>query len=155
MAWDEWEQLKTAAGERHTTQTRLNQLPADQGGTSSGGSGGGAGDLRSDKAAWTKAGEGVGSLRGNITKALTELEDGQKGLGKDSGCLTAVTQQDVYDSWKRYVKAVGERCGALAAVLTKAGNDQLKTDEAIEAEIARLKSGYQDTPAVDCQSKGR
>ncbi|WP_328677150.1 hypothetical protein OG905_24605 [Streptomyces sp. NBC_00322] len=32
MAWDEWEQLKSEAADRHTTQMRLNQLPADPGG---------------------------------------------------------------------------------------------------------------------------
>ncbi|WP_329374276.1 hypothetical protein [Streptomyces sp. NBC_01483] len=40
MAWDEWEQLKTAASERHTTRMQLNQLPAGPGGSTPGGSGG-------------------------------------------------------------------------------------------------------------------
>ncbi|WP_367320469.1 hypothetical protein [Streptomyces sp. HUAS ZL42] len=37
MAWDEWEQLKSEAGDGHATQMRLNQLPAE--------GGGGGGDL--------------------------------------------------------------------------------------------------------------
>ncbi|WP_406382093.1 hypothetical protein [Streptomyces sp. NBC_01618] len=148
MAWDEWEQLKTAAVERHTTQMQLNQLPADPGGSISGGSGGGAGKLRSDKAAWTKAGEGVGSLRGDLDKAWVKAELGQTGLGKESGCLTSAAQQDVYDSWRRYVKDVGKVCDGLANVLENSGNDQLRTDEAIKAEIAKLKTEYyQDSPA--------
>ncbi|MEU3920000.1 hypothetical protein [Streptomyces sp. NPDC029004] len=36
MAWDEWEQLKTQAAEKHSTGMRLNQLPADPGGSGSG-----------------------------------------------------------------------------------------------------------------------
>jgi hypothetical protein len=32
MAWDEWEQLKSDAAQRGSTQMQLNQLPADQGG---------------------------------------------------------------------------------------------------------------------------
>ncbi|MFE4796260.1 hypothetical protein ACFRFL_14360 [Streptomyces sp. NPDC056708] len=52
MAWEEWEQLKTAVVERHTTQLQLNQLPVAPRGSTSGGSGGGVGKLRSDKAAW-------------------------------------------------------------------------------------------------------
>ncbi|MBX9396817.1 hypothetical protein K4749_25325 [Streptomyces sp. TRM72054] len=164
MAWDEWEQLKTAAVERHSAQMQLNQLPADQqasGSDGSGGrggpwdSGGGSGTLRSVKAAWTKAGEGVGSLRESISQALANLEEGQKGLGKDLGCMTAAAQRDVYESWQRYVKRVSGRCGALAEILEKTGNDQLKTDEAVKAEIAKLKTEYEDTPALGGQAKGR
>ncbi|MEU7054814.1 hypothetical protein [Streptomyces sp. NPDC046197] len=87
MAWQEWEQLKAAAAERHSARMRLNQLPGDQGGTSASGSGA-SGRLRSDKKAWSAAGEGVGELRDNIGKALKKLEDGQTGLGKGSGCTT-------------------------------------------------------------------
>lgn len=155
MAWDEWEQLKAEAVERNTTQMRLNQLPADRGGSGSGGSGGVAGKLRSDKAAWTKAGESVGSLREDLGKAWAKVELGQTGLGKGPGFLTAVVQQDVYDSWKRYAKNVSEVCDGLADVLEKTGNDQLRTDEAIKSEIAKLKTEYyEDTPAGG-QAKGR
>jgi hypothetical protein len=134
---------------------QLNQLPADQGGTGSGGSGGGVLKLRSDKAAWTKAGEGVGSLREDLGKAWVKAELGQTGLGKESGCLTAAAQQGVYDSWKRYVKDVSEVCDGLADVLEKAGNDQLRTDEAIKAEIAKLKTEYYEDAPAGGQAKGR
>ncbi|GAA3186552.1 hypothetical protein GCM10010451_39850 [Streptomyces virens] len=74
MAWEEWEQLKAAVAERHAAQMQLNQLPADQGGSSTGGVyGPPSGKLRSDKAAWSKAGEDVGALRENISKALARL----------------------------------------------------------------------------------
>ncbi|MGP4087043.1 hypothetical protein [Streptomyces sp. KR55] len=33
MAWDEWEHLKSEAAERRSTQMRLNQLPAEGGGS--------------------------------------------------------------------------------------------------------------------------
>ncbi|MER6472806.1 hypothetical protein [Streptomyces collinus] len=39
MAWDEWEQLKARAAERHSSQMRLNQLPAEGGGSGAGPSG--------------------------------------------------------------------------------------------------------------------
>ncbi|MFF1646253.1 hypothetical protein [Streptomyces sp. NPDC058240] len=155
MAWDEWEQLKTAAVERHTTQMQLNQLPADPGGSTSGGSSGGADKLRSDKAAWTKAGEGVGSLREDLDKAWVKADLGQTGLGKQSGCLTSAAQQDVYDSWRRYVKDVSKVCDGLADVLEKSGNDQLRTDEAIKAEIAKLKTEYYQDPPAGGQPKER
>ncbi|WP_030671853.1 hypothetical protein [Streptomyces cellulosae] len=36
MAWDEWEQLKAEAAQRGPTQMRLNQLPAEGGGSGDG-----------------------------------------------------------------------------------------------------------------------
>lgn len=31
MAWEEWEEIKATAVDRHSTRMQLNQLPADQG----------------------------------------------------------------------------------------------------------------------------
>ena len=154
MAWEEWEQLKATAVERQSTQTQLNQLPADQGGSgTSGVYGPPSGRLRSDKAAWSKAGEAVGGLRDNTGRALAELKAGQTGLGKGPGCLTAAAQQGVYDSWERRVKDISELCDGLAGVLEKTGNDQLRTDEAVKAEIAKLKVGSGGTSTADGRSR--
>ncbi|GGR66596.1 hypothetical protein GCM10010252_00270 [Streptomyces aureoverticillatus] len=147
MAWEEWERLKTEAAAQHSEQTQLNQVPTGPGDSS--------GDLVSDKAAWSKGGHDVGSLREGIGKALGKLAEGQSGLGADTGCRTAAAQKEVHDSWERYVKKVSRRCGKLADLLEKAGNDQLKTDEAIMAEIGNLKVAYGDTPAIGGQGKGR
>ncbi|MER7916427.1 MULTISPECIES: hypothetical protein [unclassified Streptomyces] len=138
MSWDEWEQLKAVAAERHSTRMRLDQLPGDRNGTSQSGDGT-SGRLRSDKKAWSAAGQGVGELRDDVGKALTKLEHGQTGLGKGSGCSTESAQKGVYDSWERRVKDIGDLCDGLAGVLEKVGNDQLKNDEAIKAEIDGLK----------------
>ncbi|MEW2297000.1 hypothetical protein ABZ719_30600 [Streptomyces sp. NPDC006743] len=154
MAWDEWEQLKAAAAERRSTRMQLNQLPGDQTDTSSSGNGASV-RLRSDKKAWSTAAQGVGHLRDDIGKALTKLRHGTTGLGKDSGCSTEAAQMGVYDSWERRAKDISELCGGLADVLEKVGNDQLKTDEAIKAEIAGLKVRSEDTSAVDGTGKGR
>jgi hypothetical protein len=150
MAWDEWEQLKADAAERSTGRMQIDHLADPVGG-------GGAvpGKLRSDKAAWSRAGADVGGLRDDISKALAKLEDAQKGLGKDSGCLTAAAQREVHTSWERYVGNVSGRCEKLSGLLEKVGDDQLRTDEAISAEIAKLKTEYKDTPAVGGQPKGR
>ncbi|MFJ2019552.1 hypothetical protein [Streptomyces nodosus] len=133
--WEEWEQLKAAAAGRHRAGTRLDRLPADQGGTCGSGT---AGRLRSDRKAWSAAGRDVGELRDGIGTALTKLEHGQTGLDKGPRCLTAVAQKGVYDSWERRVKDIGELCDGLVGVLEKTGEGQLRTDEAVRAEIARL-----------------
>lgn len=147
MAWEEWEQLKAEVAERHAAQMQLNQVPLDPGG--------GTGTLVSNKAAWSQAGQDVGSFREDISKALGKLSDGQEGLGTDAGCQTAGAQKEVYDSWARYVKSVSRRCEKLAGVLKKTGTDQLKTDEAVMVEIGNLKVEYGDTPAAGGQDKGR
>ncbi|MGW5739404.1 MULTISPECIES: hypothetical protein [Streptomyces] len=147
MPWEEWEQLKTAAAERHTTGMQLNQTEPD--------SGGDTGTLVSNKAAWAKAGHEVGSLREGISEALGKLSEGQNDLGADTGCQTAGAQKEVHKSWERYVKSVSRRCARLAGLLEKVGNDQLKTDEAIMAEIGNLKVDYGDTPAAGGHGKER
>ncbi|GAA2655954.1 hypothetical protein [Streptomyces vastus] len=163
MAWDEWEQLKTAAAERQSAQMQLNQMPADQGASSSGGSdsgdpqwGGGDGGssrLKSSKAAWAKAGHDVGLLRESITKALTRLADGQTGLGDTAGCQAAVAQQELYESWKRYVGDVSGRCGDLGGLLEQSGHDLAKPDSALKEDLDRIRTRYQDTEAVGGQAK--
>jgi hypothetical protein len=137
MAWEEWEQLKTAAAEQHGTGMQLNQVPTDPGGT-----------LVSNRPVWSKAGRDVGSLGNDLGKAKGKLADGQQGLGQDDGCLTAGAQRVVHASWEKYIENVGNRCEKLAGLFQKAGNDQLKTDESIQAEIGNLRVSYDDTPAV-------
>ncbi|MFG3657798.1 hypothetical protein [Streptomyces sp. NPDC047706] len=147
MAWEEWEQLKSAA-EQHSAQMQLNQVPVEPGGS-------GSGTLVSNKPAWSKAGQDVDSLRDDVSRAMRKLAEGQKGVGNDVGCLTAGAQTAVYESWERYIKSVSGRCSKISALLEKVGSDQLKTDEAIEAEIASLAVAYADTPAVGGQATGR
>ncbi|MDX3385692.1 hypothetical protein PV682_30140 [Streptomyces niveiscabiei] len=130
---------------------QLNSYPADQG--SVGPSGGMAGTMRSDKATWSKAGGDVGDLRDNADKSLTTLSDAQVGLSDQLGCLTAAAQQGVYESWVRRVEDIKTLCDGLAGILKKAGNDQLRTDQAIQAEIEKLNSA-KATDAVD-SGKGR
>ncbi|QNP69688.1 hypothetical protein IAG44_09695 [Streptomyces roseirectus] len=137
MAWDEWEQLKGAAAER--AGTRLNSLPSDAAGS---------GKLVSNRPVWTKAGQDVGALREDVTKALGQLSGGQQGLGADAGCETAGAQKQVYDSWARYVKDVGGRCEKLGALLGKAGSDLQKTDDSVLIDVQNLKVAYADTSAV-------
>ncbi|MGW7823976.1 hypothetical protein ACWGLF_39100 [Streptomyces puniciscabiei] len=109
----------------------------------------------SNKPAWSEAGQAVGSLSGPVTAALGKLTEGQNGLGAESGCQTSGAQKEVHDSWDRYVKAVSGRCTRLSELLEKVGNDLLKTDESVKAEIGNLKVDYADTPAVGGQDKAR
>lgn len=152
MAWDEWEQLKAAAGERRSGHTELNQV-ADPSGKTADTSGPAVNgksqaELKSNKAAWTKAGHDTGLLRDDVKKALDELDGGQHGLGSTTGILTAEVQHEVYDSWHRYMTSVSKRCGRMADLLQQVGHDHLKTDDAVRAVIDRMKTDYRDTPPV-------
>ncbi|MEU6760765.1 hypothetical protein [Streptomyces sp. NPDC046685] len=148
MAWDEWERLKQDAGQGQGPQMRLNGAPPDDGpgvatATVTGG-------YQSVQNVWNKAGEGVGGLREGLGKAVTQLGDGQQGTAAP-GCLTAGAQKDVYDSWSRYLKSVGERCGSIKETLEQTGHLLLSTDEAVKASFSAIDSRYTDTPAVGGQ----
>ncbi|MEU2504137.1 hypothetical protein ABZ621_05415 [Streptomyces sp. NPDC007863] len=150
MAWDEWEQLKAGAAERGSEQMRLNQAAAVDGGAS----GGSAGDLRSDKKAWARAGQGVKGLKEGVGKGLTALSDGQAGLGDGANVQSAAAQKELFESWKKYLGDVNARCEALGGLLEGAGHDLAKSDEAVLADLNRLKAGYEDTEALGGQAKG-
>ncbi|MFJ7331097.1 hypothetical protein ACIQVN_33270 [Streptomyces cyaneofuscatus] len=149
MAWDEWDQLKADAAANGSAQMQLNQAPP-AGGTQAGAA---SGDLRSDKKAWVKAGEGVAGLRTGVGKALANLADGQAGLGDTSGSRSAAAQKELYDSWKKYVSDVSGRCGALGGLMQKAGHDLAKSDEEVKEDLEKLKVAYKDTEAVGGQAK--
>ncbi|MGW1201239.1 hypothetical protein [Streptomyces cyaneofuscatus] len=151
MAWDEWEQIKAGVADRGATDMQINHVPVEPGANASTVTGG----LKSSKRAWLTAGERVGSLRTKVGTALAELEDGQAGVGSGGGCLSAVAQVELYASWKRYAENVGKRCASLQGVLSQVGHDQLKTDEAVKAEMDRIKRQYADTDAIGGQTKGR
>ncbi|MFF5506461.1 hypothetical protein ACF1E9_31475 [Streptomyces roseolus] len=147
MPWDEWEQLKSEAAGREPAAMRLNQLAAPDGG------GGYSEDLKTDKRAWAKAGDGVVGLKEGLTTALTKLESGQAGLGDTGGIQSAAAQQELYASWKKYVGDVGARCDALGGLLKAAGQDLARTDESVKQELDALAAKYGDTDAVGGQAK--
>ncbi|GGX62045.1 hypothetical protein [Streptomyces minutiscleroticus] len=152
MAWEEWERLKADASAHGSAQMQLNQV-ADSG---NGAPGGAASErLKSDKKAWAKAGEGTKGLKDDIGKALTQLENGQAGLGGTEGCQSAAAQKELYDSWKKYVGDVSSRCTELGGLLEQSGHDLAGTDDQLKAELDRIKTKYQDTEAVGGQAKGK
>ncbi|MCT2547653.1 hypothetical protein [Streptomyces atratus] len=148
MAWDEWEHLKSDAAARGSAQMQLNQYPADQGGGSATGSASASDDLKSDKKAWVKAGEGVKGLMDGVGKALVKLGEGQAGLGDTGGCRSAAAQKDLYESWRKYVGDVSSRCDGLGGLLEGAGHDLSKSDQTVREELDKLQLKYQDTEAV-------
>ncbi|MEV8527888.1 hypothetical protein AB0451_27670 [Streptomyces sp. NPDC052000] len=139
----EWAQLKEAAAERSSMQLA----------SASGGNGGEG--LRSDRSVWNAVGDDVGRLAGNSKKALTVLDDGQRGLGAGAGVESAAAQRELHQSWQKYLRALGGRCDGLQDLLCKAGSDHYKNDHEIQAALAAVQVQYRDTPAVVGQETGR
>ncbi|MCT9087635.1 hypothetical protein N4G70_02005 [Streptomyces sp. ASQP_92] len=155
MAWDEWEQLKADAVARDggATRMQINGVPPDGANASAGSEV--TGGLKTTKAAWMKAGVGVGDQREGLGKALTALSEGQKGLGLTEGCLTAAAQDKVYASWARYVRDLNEKCGSLQGILDQTGHDLLRTDKTVTGALEQVQIKYQDTPAVGGDARNR
>ncbi|MFJ7071079.1 hypothetical protein [Streptomyces sp. NPDC101115] len=147
MPWDEWEQLKAETAARQSSSMRLNQVAPDPGG------GGYSEDLKTDKRAWVKAGEGVSGLKEGVTTALTKLDSGQAGLGDGQGIQSAAAQKELYDSWKKYLGDVSGRCEALGSLLKTSGHDLSKPDETLLGELNAHAKKYADTEAVGGQAK--
>ncbi|GGZ04339.1 hypothetical protein GCM10010300_55210 [Streptomyces olivaceoviridis] len=150
MAWDEWEQLKAQAATRGSARMRLNHVPMDPGG-----GGTVAGDLKSDKKVWAKAGEDTKGMRDDIGKALGKLDGGQSGLGDTSGVQSAAAQQELYESWKKYVGDVKGRCGELGGLMERSGHDLALSDAEVKTELDKIRGKYHDTEAVGGDAKGR
>ncbi|QDY78734.1 hypothetical protein [Streptomyces qinzhouensis] len=152
MAWDEWEQIKADVAERNTPAMQLNGLPPDETGPSVSTVTKG---LKSSRQAWLAAGEGVGSLRKGVTTALGKLENGQSGLGETSGCLSAAAQKELYASWQKYADEVSRRCGSLQGILEKVGRDLLLSDEAVRAEVDKVRAEFADRDDIACVPRER
>ncbi|GGW30853.1 hypothetical protein GCM10010503_03080 [Streptomyces lucensis JCM 4490] len=153
MSWAEWEQLKADAAARASTQMRLNSIPADPGGSSSGG--GLSPQLKSKKQAWIKAGGDTKGLKDDIGKALTKLEEGQSGLGDTTGLQSATAQKELFDSWRRYVHDVSGRCGDLGGLMERSGHEFWMLDSDVKAQLDKISIKYQDTDPLGGHSKGK
>uniref|UniRef100_A0AAU2V5G2 Amino acid ABC transporter permease n=1 Tax=Streptomyces sp. NBC_00003 TaxID=2903608 RepID=A0AAU2V5G2_9ACTN len=135
MAWDEWEQLKSAAAEKNSTQMRLNAGP----GNSQGGSGGTDGLKHADKP-WTHAAsvahdltEGAGSDMRDLTRAHENLPRATLGLS----CVT--TLSSVLESWDARLSAVREECGTLQPVLRQVAVDLGEVDAKAQQQVDAIR----------------
>lgn len=150
MAWDEWEQLKAAAAaEAGSARMRLDQLAPEPSG------GAGSGRLRSQKRAWTRAGQEVKHLQEDAGKGMACLKSGQAGLTATAGCQSAVAQKELYTSWAEYLQKLRRRCGELGGLLEQAGRDLSMTDAALVERMDRITIRYADTEAVGGQAAAR
>ncbi|MER5403560.1 amino acid ABC transporter permease [Streptomyces sp. NPDC002769] len=141
MAWEEWEQLKSAAAERHTTQMQLNQLPADPGGSAGGNNGGGAtGTLKHSHGPWTRAAGAADDLRESTRRSKADLGSAHDGVGSGAEGLASLgALKSVLASWEKRLGAVRDECDALGPKLRRVAQDMGEADVKVGAMADSVK----------------
>lgn len=145
MAWDEWEQLKRAAAERHGTQMQLNQFPADITGDTGGAASTGANvDLKASKGPWTRASGVAKELHLSAQSGLTELTDAHAGVGGGTdGFACTAALEEVRSSWDDRLTAVRDECDRLEGALARTGRDFGELDPSVAAKVGGVRVGHE------------
>ncbi|WP_416977142.1 hypothetical protein [Streptomyces sp. T028] len=144
MAWDEWEQLKTEAAQRPTTQMQLNQYPADQGGD------GTQGDL----AAGHQDLEAVGKAAHDLFEDFTTYSGHARvasvaaaGGLKSEGFALGAALEHVAERWSEQTRSLLDACAHISNHLRFTKNQHAADDSYIAGAvsgIATLDEGFDD-----------
>ncbi|MCD7440422.1 hypothetical protein K4B79_19620 [Streptomyces lincolnensis] len=144
MAWEEWDELKASAAERHSTQMQLNQLPADQGGNAT------QGDLTADHADLEAVGKAAHDLfddfqhhSGHARVASVSAAGGLKGEGFALGAAL----EHVAERWSEQTKTLLDACAHISNHLRFTKNQHAADETYIAgavSKIALLDSGFDD-----------
>jgi hypothetical protein len=145
MAWDEWEQLKTAAADPHSTGMQLNQYPADQGSSVSGdlvvyqddlGAVGHDAYLLWDELRTTADISGVGadkSGNGSTDQAAATL--------KSHGFTMGAALTKTVEVWTSQTKSVLQACAHISNHLDYTKKLHAEEDAKIAAQTAAIDGG--------------
>ncbi|MFF8592649.1 hypothetical protein ACF061_14590 [Streptomyces sp. NPDC015220] len=144
MAWDEWEQLKAQAAERHSTRMQLNHIPADPS------VGGSQGDLvvgHKDLEAVGKAAHDLFdhfmTYSGHARVTSEAAAGGLKGEGFAlGGALEHVTQR-----WSEQTKTLLDACAQISNHLRYTKNQHAADETYIAGAVSRiatLDKGFDD-----------
>ncbi|WP_406383187.1 amino acid ABC transporter permease [Streptomyces sp. NBC_01618] len=132
MAWDEWEQLKAQAVERHTTDMQINSASVDGGYAKPLGSGGGTGTLKHKGGPWTQAAGTADDLQTSTITAKADLRRAHDGtVGGLAGLSSLGALKSVLTSWDERLGRVREECSSLEPKLRQVAVDLA----AVDAEV--------------------
>ncbi|MEU1090539.1 hypothetical protein ABZ401_27595 [Streptomyces sp. NPDC005892] len=115
MVWDEWEQLKTDAADRHSTGMQLNHLEPGDGGYPA--LPGQTGDLKVSQSDLTKIGGQAHSLYNNLcSKARVATPSSDKAAGDLSGQGFALGGglKHVSNRWEEQLKSLMDACAHIS-----------------------------------------
>ncbi|MFF8712165.1 amino acid ABC transporter permease [Streptomyces sp. NPDC015184] len=138
MAWDEWEQLKADAAQRHTSHMEVNGLRG--GGGHATPTGTGAGRLQHRGGPWTEAAGTADDLQTTMSTCRVELRSAHEGMGGGlEGLASLGSLKAVLNSWEERLKAVREECGSLEPKLRRVAVDLGEVDVEVGAEAKAVK----------------
>ncbi|MEU9618538.1 amino acid ABC transporter permease [Streptomyces sp. NPDC088251] len=132
MAWDEWEQLKAQAVERHTTHMQINSLRGEGGDAEPSGGGGGTGTLKHKGGPWTQAAGTADDLQTGTITAKTDLRRAHDGtVGGLAGLSSLGALKSVLTSWDERLGRVREECSSLEPKLRQVAVDLAEVDAGV------------------------
>lgn len=144
MAWDEWEQLKAQAADRHSTQMQLNQYPADHGGDAA------QGDLVAGQEDLEAVGKAAHDLFDDFTNwsghARAASEAAAGGL-KGEGFALGSALEHVTRRWGEQSKTLLDACAHISNHLRFTKNRHAADESYIAgvvSSIAALDEGFDD-----------
>ncbi|MBA9045740.1 MULTISPECIES: hypothetical protein [Streptomyces] len=134
MAWDEWEEIKAASAERHSTPMRLNHLPGDFTGSPSKGV---SGTLRHTNGPWGTAANTADDLKTSTESVKKGLRSSHTGVSTGAAGLASLgALKTVLSSWEKRLEAVRDECTSLEPKMRAVARDMGETDVAV-ADKAR------------------
>lgn len=145
MAWDEWEQLKAGAAQRHSERMRIDHLadPVDGGGGGTKGPSAGSGpDLKASKGPWTRASGVAHELRTATNLGLNDLKAAHEGVkGGTDGFTSTAALDEILLTWEKRLTSVRDECDRLNGALAKTGRDFGETDSAVAGDVGKVPVG--------------
>lgn len=143
MAWDEWEQLKTGAVQRHSEGMQIDHLTDPWGGGGGGtGSGGSGPDLKASKGPWIKASGVADELRTATSSGLNDLKTAQEGVtGGTDGFTSTAALDEILSTWEKRLTSVRNECDRLRGALARTGRDFGEIDPAVVGKVNAVHVG--------------
>ncbi|MFJ8821409.1 hypothetical protein ACIREE_06460 [Streptomyces sp. NPDC102467] len=135
MAWDEWEQLKSHAADKHAAHMQLNSASVD-GGYSTPTTGSGGPDLLITDTPWTGAARVAEELRTSTQDGLTALKKSADGIGGGTeGFDCTVALKEIQPTWEARLTAVRDECDHLHGTLGQTGKKFGEVDHGVKDEV--------------------
>ncbi|MFE3940643.1 amino acid ABC transporter permease [Streptomyces sp. NPDC059118] len=129
MAWDEWEQLKAGAAERHATAMQINGLQRGDGSGGPAGGAGGTGTLKHKGGPWTKAAGTADGLQTSTITAKADLRRAHEGTADGlAGLASLGALTSVLTSWEERLGRVRAECGSLEPKLRQVAVEFAEVD---------------------------
>ncbi|MEV8551087.1 hypothetical protein AB0L04_14825 [Streptomyces glaucescens] len=141
MAWDEWEQLKSQAAERQSTQMQLNQLDPGDGSPGIAGGPSKYGDLKVPNASLTKISKSAHTLYNELwdkARVAVPSTDSAAGDLSKQGFALGAALQHVSLRWEQQLKSLMDACAQITNHLQVTKNIHAGDDNFIVRQMSSI-----------------